>query len=373
MPPTRPRELAGEHLAAMLAFAIVVSIYGIGLFVTEFGPVDFMTFHQSGLAFVNAETVYRPVEGRINLNPPSLIALIFAPLARLPLQGAAVSWTLLGLIAVGASMRVIARELDLSHRATIVLASLLMILPGSTFTWVAGQVTWLLLYPTTLAWRAYRHGRDLAAGLWLTPLIAAKPFFLVALVPLGIIVALAAGFSAALVSAASIPVTGWELWVHWFGLSGDVRWLAEPVNASLPGTIARFLATDRTTPVGLRDFGGLSLGVWLLALVIAIGCGILIPRARSDAKWLVALLGAIIVSPLGWLYYLPLCAPAAIAYWRTRPVPALLWAQFAPFVFASLIREPQWAYALAASWYCWGLLAVWVTIAAKNTRIVELR
>lgn len=365
--------LAREHVIAIAVFALIATGAAAFELVTNPQNHDLVVFYQSGQAALAGSSYYvADSDNWPNLNPPLVVVAIFAPLAVLPIHWAALVWTLAGLIALGVSLRVVARELRLSRSESLVAACVLLALPGALLAWREGQVTWFLLYPVTRAWAAYRHERLLTCGAWLVPVIAAKPFLGVAALALGAPVAIAAGFGSLALYALSIPVTGWQAWMDWSALSGQVYWLAEPLNASLPGALARLLIAAPSDPVRLSDLPPAFVGVWICAGLAVIGtCYATVDR---NARYLVALLGAILVAPLGWGYYLPLGVGAAVGWYRQhRTVAPLLgsylpWGVYGALVNATMAYAPS-AYPLIGSWYTLALLALWLSVVRFAARV----
>jgi hypothetical protein len=329
--------LAPEHRIALYALAIVVTLGGIVSMIVTPADADFHSFYDSGAAWLRGDSPYTAIGDDPNLNPPSVVSFVFAPLARLPLRLAAGVWTLLGVLALSLSAWLIARAVPQAGWPHL---ALLSVLPGSMFAWAEGQMTWLLLLPTTLAWLAYRRHQPWLAGAWLAPLIAAKPFFALMVLPLGLPMTVAAGLGSAAISALGVLVTGIQPWRDWLEMSHVVTWLGHPANASVPGIMARALSTGAQDRIGLASFGPWSLLLWGGSALVLLGCVWRMPQADADAKWTAALLGAIPLAPLGWCYYLPLAAGSIMAGRWHRSLVAL----FMPLPVLGLLLDPPWLF-----------------------------
>jgi hypothetical protein len=366
----RARSVASEHIIAVAAYSAIMTVASIVQLFREGAPRDFATFYASGQAFLSGHPLYPEVGTleRINLNPPSLTVFAFAPLSTLPYEVAIAVWTGLGLVALLFSMRAIQRELALPARVLVATSAALLALPGSIFVWNTGQLTWLLLLPTTLAWINYRRSRESMSGLWLAPVVAVKPFFVLAVLPLGWRATLSCALGGALLSGAGVAITGWAAWGDWLAVSDYVHWLQEPANASIPGILAKFMASSPVDPVGLDDFAWFPRTVWGLSLVAVVLAAWLIPPAAPDEKWCVAVAGAILTAPLGWMYYLPLLAGPTIARWYRSGGHPALWLHFTPYVAIALTLRPHWLYVTAGSWFAWALVVYWLQTARDGLR-----
>jgi hypothetical protein len=350
-----PENIAAEHLVALVLFAVVVTLGALRSFLADPANHDFGSFYQSGKGALNDESLYPPAAvGRVNLNSPVVNMLAFAPLARLPLTTAAVLWCVAGLVLLTASLRVIALELEVSGRQLALLTSALLAAPASMFVWAEGQVTWFLLLPASLSWRAYRRRDPLQAGLWLGPLVVAKPFLALLAVGLGRKAAAGATGAVLVLSIFGVLLSGWAPWIQWLSLAREVSWLGEPANASVMGILARLKVSEE-----------IALGVGMLAALAAAAIPWCVPR--SDARWLIACLGAIMASPLGWVYYLPLAAGPAFACWGSRS-PRALWLFYVPLTFVGVVGASAWLAAVVGSAYGFGLLAVWLGLLVDGQR-----
>jgi hypothetical protein len=272
---------------------------------------DFFLFYASGQAWWNGSTMY-PLDQNPNLNPPTAVVALFAPLALLPYVVAQTLWTLCGAAALLASLRIAAAELKLARVQVLWIVGILNVTHAAFLIWMQGQLTWLLLYPVTRAWLAVRSGNHAHAGLWLAPAIAVKP--ILALLPLVLPwrVWLTAGVASAAATLGVILWTGWEPWSAWLRVGSGVAWLEWPPNASLWGFTAR-LQSGVLKSLSLSDLNPLAL-----CIVAALGffAWFVATRERNvDRRFTFAVLWTVLMSPLGWIYYLPLGLAPMVSSW----------------------------------------------------------
>lgn len=314
-----------------------------------------------------------------NANPPAFL------LAVLPLtfmaDGAAFGWwTAAAILGLVASLGIIARALKLSFTRLLMIALGLQSVSASIRF---GQVTLLLLPMMTLAWLADRDGRPASAGAWLGGLIYMKPFVgifalymlwrrewralqtLIAVYVALSIIGLLAGFRATL---------SWIETVR--GLSEKT---AHVVNASWFAIPARVLSVDRSepSPVYTPFVAAPAVALFISAagvLAIAVVSIWAIRRQKNrDRHW--AILGAsmLLVSPLGWMYYIPLLIPPlAATVPELQHLGPILVAGAMLWVPSSVLARNHFgplASATIASPYTWGLLLIWATISfERDTR-----
>ena len=300
-----------------------------------------------------------------NYNPPHFYVAV-APFAAWPFPVAFVSWTLAGLIAglylakrtvqtVGIS--VVESGALLSGCLVACNASL-----GSTLR--TGQLSLLLAVPVTLAWIAYREGRLARAGWWIGLAASVKPFLLVVgayfLVSRrwGAAVAMTlAGLGAATVG---VVVFGTENFLTWLAVFQEPRMDQHFHNASFSSFAAR---------------SGIASGylVWVV-VVTGVAATILfaVTAADPDLRWLILMSGALLWSPLGWIYYGFFLMPPLVALAVKRTLPALSWAWvvlwlWPPYTPGLASASPVIATTIG-SVYFWGLFLLWVGALANLTR-----
>jgi Glycosyltransferase family 87 len=410
----RPRLLSALARTAVTLGCLALLGWNVALvLVMERGLVrsDFGKLHASAQAHLAGRDMYdlgpatlSPVRGMtdemlhyiqfLNLNPPHF-HLILLPLASLPGRWALAVWGIVSLICLALSLRLIARESDITltpwRRQLAALA--LLSFAGMGAVAVTGQVSFVLLLPVTLAWIRARRGSWAEAGVYLGLAMSVKPFLAVFLpylilrrrfVALG--TAVGAGAGAFLVG---LGVFGWDAHRSWIAGLSAVSWEWVAMNASVLGFLKRVLAPSLYYEP-LLEAPGLIAPLWLL-LSGAIGVVSLAVAAADsgdravDRDFGLLLLAALLISPLGWTYYWWLALGpmvAVVASWwgrDARPerspasdtgrwrralllvaVPGLIWPLPATIAF----QPSAWATVLPGSAYFWATLALWAALIA---------
>ena len=316
----------------------------------------------------------------LNLNLPHTMLLVW-PLAHLSDRTALGIWLGVGL-ALGAwaslvSVRALGWRLRLLPTLLVVLY-LVAWAPSAAFTLTA-QITFYVMAPVCAAWLAHRRGASTRAGLWLGLAAAAKPFLLI-FVPYFLLRrdrrALAAMLAVMAASVAlGLSMFGPGAYAEWLGQLPRIKWSAHYFNASFMGVLQRV--------IGRSSYGVITRAPALVlplaaCLALAVGAVTLSRVARerpeprrTDGDWAVLLLAALLMSPLGWNYYLwiavwPVAAlPAHRAPWRTRTRRDLwLLPGLAGWLWWGRMTEWGQPHGLAtltaASLYFWALLALWI-------------
>lgn len=348
-----------------------------------------------------------------NMNPPHLHILIL-PLTWFSEDHAMAMWWVLSGFCLYACLRRIFRELNIEltpDNRRLGLVCLLAFAGTSSFLATA-QLSFILLVAITWMWLAARHGRWDRAGIWLGLALSCKPF-------LGVVLAYFVyrrHFRAALtclMTVALCVVAGWLIfgpenfasWQHKLSISDGWAWL--PMNASLMAFLTRTLG-ESVWFVPLAALGPTT--IWLLWVVLGGLIGLVTmlltnhettPEAL-DRNLILALTASVLLSPLGWIYYLWLLLPPALALWkagwpseadnpadeespRIRGTRLLLWVSAFTFIWpivstrlfqpdGSDIRHGLFAPATGfhpqmiatffiGNMYFWGLLAFWFCLA----------
>jgi hypothetical protein len=200
------------------------------------------------------------------------------------------------------------------------------------------------------------------AGLWLGLLIGLKPIFLPVL---GIALmrkqykALAAAFG--MVSGTVVVGAlgcGWSAYASWIRTVNGVHWYAMAYNASLRGIVARLLDVTVGTPIWVA--GALAILGYAVFRLLRDG-----PDADRDLS--VGFLTSLLVSPLGWVYYVPVALAPVIAtlrgsrlrWWGVVGLIGLFWPPGVGWMpqASALQRTPR--NAIIGSIYAVGLMTLW--------------
>ena len=317
-----------------------------------------------------------------NLNPPH-IQLLLLPLGHLSYRAALAWFVLINGACLAWALWLIARELKVAWSWTRFWGWGALTLSCAAFTTVAVtcELTFMLMLPFTLAWCAWRRGRWTAAGAWLGACASAKLFLLLFLPFL--LWQRRWRAAAAFVGTAGVLVVaggalfGSGVYLQWAATLGRVGWWWIPMNASWQGFASRALDGSATiTPVVDAAF--------LVRPVAAVGAAVVAlaslaaatrdrdAEARS-ASFLVVLLGAILASPLGWVYYLPLAYGPMLGWLLANGVRRLapVWAAmlvigltclYVPQEVAAWVRHNVIATLTLTSVYFWGTLLLWLVV-----------
>jgi alpha-1,2-mannosyltransferase len=360
-PSASDRALVQAVTIAIVATALVSSVDAFGIFWRDMARRDFGAFYYSGRAWNAGEPVYTAGRSDLpNLNPPSAIAILFAPLARLPLPLAGVLWQAAGMAALLLVLLRVGTALDLPRAVMLQGSGVLLVSVSARHVWLEGQMTWLLLVPAAEAWLAYRRQSNLVAGMWLGPIVAVKPFFAVGVLVLGAPAVVGAGVTSLLLTLASLPLTTVEPWRQWLALGPRIS-ITWPASASLWTLSAR---AEGAMPTDVAIWTQLSNGSFVAVAASGALLALLTWRISDrDARWTAAICLTLLISPLGWIYYLPLAAPALIALWSrgrwsrwlTAGVCLCCVPMIVPF---SAIAIGRWAAVSIGAGYTWALAAI---------------
>jgi len=248
-----------------------------------------------------------------NLNPPHFQLLVL-PLGHMSFGGALFVWVAVSLACAIGSVVLVARELEIAFSWPRLWLWGAFTISSAAFTTVAVtcELTFVLMLPFTLAWCAWRRGSWKAAGAWLG-VCASLKLFLLLVVPWlawrrrgeALVAFLAA---VALLVLVGILAFGIDSYRQWLTTLGRVGWWWLPMNVSWQGFVSRVLEGGSTVaPLAAKPH--------LVPILAAAGslviAGASLTRAarlpaQSDHTLLLLFIGAILSSPLGWVYYLPL-------------------------------------------------------------------
>jgi hypothetical protein len=294
----------------------------------------------------------------LNFNPPHFHAVL-VPLTLFPLRTAYVVWNLTSLALLFLLLFLTFREGRLRLGAPerwLVVAGILGSV-GVAATLRMGQVSMWVALLVTLAWRAARRGSPTSAGVWLGLAISVKPFLLLGIPALLVRGRVRAASMAGLVAVAGLASgglwLGWSTLGDWFEvLQSPRRATSFPLNASTAGIVAR---------------AGMPESVWLIAAAAIAALTLCrVRHSDEDSAWGLWIAAALLCSPLGWVYYLPLligpvyllAITGRLARWTWWLAPAFLPPPLSPV----LLQSPPIAAATFGSAYCWGLSGLWLAM-----------
>lgn len=251
-----------------------------------------------------------------NLNPPVFMA-IMQPLSGLRYPVAWWTWAAFSLMCGLVSLWLMLGSLPWTRTQRIAwlpIAGTAMLLYYPTMAnFQLGQLGLALCLPLAAGWLALRQGRATRAGMWWGLLIAIKPFMAVILVALACVrhwKALWACLAVlALVHAVTIGVYGLEMHADYLKLASNVHWTAANWNGSWIGFFDRMFSGHPSSDWPANRALSKALGGTAALLTLAAMALALFRKhtdlCAADAVTALAAVTALLVTPLGWLYYLP--------------------------------------------------------------------
>lgn len=340
---------------------------------------DFLTFYQSGRQYLAGADPYVPYVAYRgpNLNPPWVVALL-AQLCRATLVTAVSLWWAISFACFFWAMVLIGRT-TAGHGVTIACAVLVTQAAYSNVR--LGQVAWPLMLLVTAAWLADRRRRSIACGVLLGAAMSWKPFLLIFAPYLiwrrawGTLAAIAITVAATVaVGFALVGASGYASWLASLLLVG---WEGHPLNASLRGVVTRILTPSvlaelHTTPLVVapawRD------GVWLAVSLLLAAATVLriVVKHDLDMAWGALGLLAVLISPLGWVHYVPIAiGPIAAVLMRLTHPPRLAIAGWlllcVPFAWLKIFTFGPVLTLTVASAYAWGALALLAAVLLSDS------
>jgi hypothetical protein len=201
-----------------------------------------------------------------NLNPPHF-QLLLLPLAWLSYAQAYLVWAAISVACLAVSVGLVFRELGVepAWRRLLVWGGFTIGLAPFTTVAVTSELTFVLMLPFVLLWRAWRRGDWQAAGAWLGVCVSLKLFFLL-FVPILVLrrrwraIGACAAALALVVSigALAFGLDAYRLWLQSFDRVG---WWWMAMNASWHGLVSR-----------LFESGGDIVAVWRMPQAVVPSC-----------------------------------------------------------------------------------------------------
>jgi Glycosyltransferase family 87 len=361
----------GEPILALVAFLTLTPNMVITL---RERPPDFTVFFRSAMGLRQGIDPYvrALAEGAPNANPPATI-LPFLALTWLPERVAFWLWTAGSVIALIISLRMIARTLKMSFRPLLIAV---IGLQGVAVAIRFGQVTLWLLPLMAWAWRADRDDRKDLAGACLGVLIYIKPFMALYAIYLAwrrewrmlrsLMIAGVASLAVGLLAGVSLTLS----WVD--TLRNLTSRAPHVVNASWLGLVSRVFTVDRPQPfpkyTAWMDAPRLAGGLWVVGLcAIALVSFWAIRRTSDrDQQWGIVGTATLLLSPLGWTYYVPLLIPPLAAVVpNSRHLGLILIAGALLWIPSNVLAAGTYgalATATVGSPYTWALLLLWAAV-----------
>jgi hypothetical protein len=355
----KPHPLVFALLTGLLVYGVLSSVVMLGVMLQTDGN-DWGKFYWDAVRWLDGRPMYGPNEATDvptadtvldlrNLAAPHVM-VPFLVVGRLGFVASVIVWALASAIGALVSGWIVQRELAWRPTATQWLVAVPLVLSSSLLqiVFVTGQITFVVLPLVALVWAWARRERWMLAGFGIGVLVATKPFFLL-LVPWLAVrsprALLAAIAGAGSFTALGLAVFGESVYREWFAVMREIDWAWVYHNASLRSVLDRaFTVHPGAEP--LVEAPALAIAVWRVAFVAgSVAVLALAVRDRAPGhvdRSLASLIPtSILLSPLGWTYYiwwaLPPVAAVALSAERDGVHRALLVASLAfflvPFVF----------------------------------------
>lgn len=161
---------------------------------------------------------------------------------------------------------------------------------------------------------------------------------------------------------AGVAVFGWHSYLEWMQALGDVSWVWGGMNGSLRGLLTKSLSpSPALTPI--FEAPSLVIPLWLAAIVAVSLWSVRALSWSVDHLFAVTILASLLISPLGWVYYLWLAVPPAVALWRQRTT-VVLWTGLAyqciPLFHLGIGQPFRLATVFIACAYTWATVLIWL-------------
>jgi hypothetical protein len=391
-------------LIMVIAFLVLGNCSFAYLMIDKLNMNDFGKFYYSTVAFLKSENMYGPSPATLvpvtesvskqfwNLNPPHF-HLALLPLGFLSPKIALALWGSASLLCLICSLGLIVREVGVEITPIRFCLGMLGFLSfvGTSAVLVTGQLSFLLLLPVTLAWVEARRGRWILTGMYVGLAISIKPFLLIFMPYLLFRRQFRAAATAcsivALSCAIGLAVFGIDTYTSWLRALSLADWSWASMNASIQGILARALAqSPYYAPIA--ELPHLITPLWLVVVsfmgLLTMAFAVFDSSDHAvDRSFALLLFGALLVSPLGWVYYLwlplgPMSVLVPSWFLRSRPrsdpstsrtnrvKTGLLLVALLGFIFpypATVLFQPRpLATLVFGSIYFWASLVLWICL-----------
>ncbi len=322
-----------------------------------------------------------------NLNPPQVFFLL-VPLSKIDRATAYVIWTAGSVAAAVLTLHLIFGQLPVQRRATTFAWAAFAILCATPTGAVLhfAQFSWLLWPAVTSAWILARNDRWVQGAVVAGIVMSLKPFLGILLLAMTsqrqTKAALIAVGTAAVCFVMGAAAFGWGALQGWVSAVLSVTWAGNMFNASLFGLSQRLFnasaGPDALAPIVKAPL--FATGLWSLATiaVVAISWRAIhsdVNRPSIDRVFAITISAALLISPLGWIYYhFFLVGPYAALWsdqrWRSQGLPRRLLfiggflCLFVPPGLLFFQQPSPWATASIGSVYFWGTFALWLSAIA---------
>ncbi len=320
-----PEPERARDLRVAPALWIAAAVFTIAAALAVRHAQDFEVFWRAGRRFVTGSDLFPGTDGFLEWRYLPATALLFVPVAPLPLAAARLAWLGLSVGFGVASIAVLLRERATAARgialrpdgarghvrtATVVLLGLATASRPILEAFACGQVNLLVLLMLLLAFREMDRGRELRAGVIVAVATGMKVTPALLLVDAALRrrwrVLAGAAIGVAILLAISVP---------FYGLDGAVAlhrsWILKQVQVS--GSLVPAPANQSIFAAVARAHGP----TWV-AIALAGVLTVLALSAGRESRRAILLLALTIASPMGWIQNYVLAIPAALRVARGR-------------------------------------------------------
>jgi hypothetical protein len=359
---TAPSRTAASGLDAsplrwvILAAGVVMCIYGWQTRQPH-TSADFTIFYNASARPVAEMYARPPGPPRGNMNPPHF-QLALEPLTYFTLPVAAAIFRVLSLVSLCACLWWLARESAEPWGAADVGALLAWSPMQSVIN--LNQLTWVLWPLLIVTWTCWRRGRWTAGAVAFGIALSFKSFlglFLIWLALKGQWRALVVSLGvAAAALAIGIAAYGAGVFRAWLDALASVQWSYAVMNASWRGILARSFTVSGSAGAPIADSPAIVTPLFVVGAAAIVVVTFARTRRRTiDESWPALMAASLLVSPLGWVYYIWWMLPG-IKPSRLLVAAPLLWV---PMVGVLWGQPSPWATISIGSVFFWGLLLAW--------------
>jgi len=362
-----PRVRAMARATATAAF-ILIGFRGLWAALPGDALLDFGSFVASGRAAAQSQDAYgiHPLTFHVvlpgfesfnpNLNPP-ISVLVFQLFDIVDPHTGFRIWWAVSLLCYAATVALLVRRYGRSEK--LLLTAWAFALAGFWDTLVLGQIYLPLVLMAAIAWLSLERGRWRTASLLIGLVIAFKPNFLVWPAVLLLAghgrTAVGSFAAAALISLLPMPIYGAELYARWIELvlsdSGRAAFLT---NVSMIGLTARMERPWLGSVLGLLLLAGVAVWAWRRR-----------PPAVPASE--LALVAALLASPLAWVHYTLFLMPVILRNRRSAPMClAAVMLTVPVWTVLRLLTASPWAIVTVGSLYAWATVLVLVALLARE-------
>jgi alpha-1,2-mannosyltransferase len=291
---------------------------------------DFSLFYHAAHAFFHGQAIYsltpaeinhtvllqkKPLLYSANLTPPAFVFLTL-PLGLLSASTAFALWSIFSLMLNAVSIYLLYQVFFKVYQRPIIYWALLGIYLAAMpvlANFNLGQLGNIMLFTILWIWILAKKNSDSKAGLLLGLLLSVK-YFLGLLAILFLLqkrwrLVACAALSFSIINALALTVFGKESFVQYWQNLHYIVWYANNWNASLLGFFSRFGAREinhvfvlsHSTQMGYYFFSALFFFIQIIICRKPLNT-----ENDFDYAFCYTLIASLLISPLGWLYYLPL-------------------------------------------------------------------